>query len=269
MVIKIPKKVTNNFQGVVLFSDLYAQTKACYNQEIVLDFEETKLFESNLFAVLSCLIAFWERRRNKIRFTGMQDSIQNLFNIKKLENKHAQKRIWKCLVKSQCFTSADEELLSDYLENKIFPNRPEITTNPQLKMAIELCVAETFRNAFVHSDCKEVFIAHFFSVYNNKLFISIVDQGKTIRDIARTDEGKILNGVDAIDWAVHDGTSSKSEKQKGIGLNTIRQFIEQNQGKIQIVSGNGVWKQVKHRSFSKTYERSFPGTIITLEFNLG
>jgi len=268
MVIDIPKKVTNNFQGSVLFSDFFERTKACYNEEIILNFEETKLFESNHFAVLACLVAFLERRRNKVRFIEMQESIQNLFNYKKLENKRNQKRIWKSLIKCQCFTSPDEVSLSDYLEGKIFPNRPEITTNPQLKMAIELCVAEIFRNAFVHSLCKEVFIAHYFSVYNKKLFLSIVDQGKTMRDLARVNNNQGLNGVEAIEWAVKEGTSTKSESHKGIGLNTIRQFVKQNQGKIQVLSGNGVWKQVKHRTFSKSYEKSFPGTIITLEFNL-
>jgi len=51
-------------------------------------------------------------------------------------------------------------------------------------------------------------------------------------------------------------------------LFTIRQFIEQNQGKIQILSGNGVWKQVGHRTFSKMTDKAFPGTVTTLEFNL-
>lgn len=268
MEIEIPQKVNNNFQGYVLFSRINALTKQCYEDEIVLNFSLTRVFESNLFSILASLVAIWERKRNKVRFVGMQASIQNLFNTKKLVNGSARKFLWKSLIKCQHFASPNEEILSEYLETKIFPERSDIVLNQHLKMAIQLCVAEVFRNAFTHSNCKEVFIAHFFSVYNRKLFVTVVSQGKTMRQLAAETNKKQQSGVEGIEWAVKNGSTSKKEHHKGIGLYTIRQFIQQNQGKIQIVSGDGVWKQVKSRTFSKQFEKEFPGSVVTLEFNL-
>jgi hypothetical protein len=265
MEVFVPYKVSNNFQGIVFFTELYWKTKKCFKDEVVLNFKETKVFESNMFAVLGCLVAGLERKGNKVRFIEMQESILNLFNTKKLIKGGAKKNVWKSLIKCQHFGSASEDDLSAYLEEKIFPDRPEINTNPQLKMAIQLCVAEIFRNAFVHGACRELFISHFFSVYNKKLFITVVNQGKSIKDTARAGSN---SSVGAIKWAVENGTTSRTSEHNGIGLHTIRQFVQQNQGKIQIMSGDAVWKQVKHRTFSKNYEKAFPGTIVTLEFNI-
>ncbi|WP_372754553.1 hypothetical protein [Labilibaculum sp.] len=268
MEIKFPYKLVNNFQGYVFFSEMHAQTKDCFEDSIVLDFANTKVIESNLFAIMGSLIAGMERRKNKIRLLNVQESIQNLFNTTKLIRGSARKYLWKSFVKCQQFASESEEALSDYLTTRIFPERPEITINPQIKMAIQLCVAEVFRNAFAHSNCKEVFIAHYYSVYNKKLMVSVVSQGRPFHLLVNKNLSKNLNGVGGIEWSVAEGTTTQPETRKGMGLYTIRQFIKQNQGRIQIVSGNGIWKQVKHRTFSKLYETEFPGSVVTLEFNL-
>jgi len=268
MEIIIPKKITNNFQSHLFLTELYASTKQLIKDEVVLDFQEVKLIESNLFAVLGSIIMDLERRKNKVRLINFQDSILNLFYTKKMIRGGMKKDVWKSLIKCQFFSSDDESELTDYLENRIFPERPDVALNAQLKMAIELCVAEIFRNAFAHSNRKEVFISHYVSVHNKKLIISIVNRGASIPQLATGALKKAQNGMGAIKWAVESGSTSKPFKHNGMGLFTIRQFIEQNDGKIQIISGNGVWKQVKHRKFSKLTRKEFPGTIVTLEFNV-
>jgi anti-sigma regulatory factor (Ser/Thr protein kinase) len=263
MEIVIPQKISNNFQGVIFFTEMYQNTKNCYGEEIILNFEETKVFESNLFSALGCIIATLEKKKNKLRLVGIQESISNLFKSKNLVNGAARKDLWKHLVKCHIFTNSNEEALSEYLETKVFPERADVKLNQHLKMAIQLCVAELFRNAFAHSGCKEVFISHYFSVYNKKLFITIVNKGKSIPDLFSD-----KSGLKSMEWVVQNGTTTAGTKHKGIGLYTIRQFVKQNQGKIQIMSGKSVWKQVKHRTFSKEYIKAFPGSLITLEFNI-
>lgn len=128
-----------------------------------------------------------------------------------------KKDVWKSLIKCQFFSSDDESQLTDYLETKIFPERPDVALNPQLKMAIELCVAEIFRNAFAHSNRKEVFISHYVSVHNKKLIISIVNRGVSIPQLAtgvlkklrmawepsngQLSQVPLLNHLSAMEWA--------------------------------------------------------------------
>ncbi len=265
MIIEVPYKIINNYQTVVFFTDVFEQTKKCYAQDITFDLKLTKVFESNMFSVLGCLISTLEQNRNRIAFTNIPDSIQNLFNTKKMEEGKTVKNAWKLLIKCQRLGAGEEELI-DYMEQRIFPERTAVELNPQLKMAIQLCVAESFRNAFTHAGCHEVFIAHYFSIHNKKLRITIVDKGKSIKQ-AIAGKHHSNNSIDAVNWAVKpNNTSDISGEHKGIGLPTIRQFIAQNEGKIKIISGNAVWKQVKHRIFSKLQTNNFPGTIITLEF---
>lgn len=78
MEIIIPKKLTNNFQSHLFLTEFYASTKQLIKDEVVLNFEETKLIESNLFAVIGSLIMDLERRKNKVRLINIHDSILNL-----------------------------------------------------------------------------------------------------------------------------------------------------------------------------------------------
>ncbi len=264
MNIEIPHKVVNNYQTIVFFTDIFEQTKHCYTENITIDFKANKVFESNVFAILGCLIFNLEKNKNKVTLLNIPESIQNLFHTKKLKSKKEIKQMLKMLIKCQRIEANETDLLA-YMEQRIFPERT-IAVHPQLKMAIQLCIAESFRNAFAHANCQEVFIAHYFSIHNKKLRITIVNKGKTIKQTTFA-KYHSKNAVDAINWAIQPNkTSSTSEVHQGIGLPTIRQFIEQNEGKIKIVSGDAVWKQIKHRTFSKLQKNSFPGTIVTLEF---
>ncbi len=265
MTIEIPQKIANNYMTVVFFTDAFEQTKNCFAQQIEIDFQKNKVFESNMFAVLGCLIATLEQKRNIIKLTHIPDSIKNLFNTKKMNANKPVKKAWQLLVKCQCLNADESELIS-YMEQRIFPERVAFKINEQLKMAIQLCVAESFRNAFTHANCHEIFIAHYFSTHNKKLRITIVNKGKNMKQ-AIAGKYQAKNFIDAINWAVQpNNTGSTSQAHQGIGLPTIRQFIAQNEGKIKIVSGNAVWKQVKHRIFSKEQPNNFSGTLITLEF---
>ncbi len=265
MIIEVPYKVINDYQTVVFFTDIFEQTKKCYDEQITFDFKATKVFESNMFALLGCVISSLEKNRNKISLIQIPESIQNLFNTKKMDGKKPVKNAWKQLIKCQRLENNEEELLA-YMEQRIFPERNEITINAQLKMAIELCVAESFRNAFSHSGCNEVFIAHYFSTHNKKLRITIVNKGKNMKQ-AIAGKHHSNNSLDAINWAIQpNNTGDITGIHEGIGLSTIRQFIAQSEGKMKIISGNAFWKQVKHRIFSKLQTNRFPGTVVVLEF---
>ncbi|MFQ5709445.1 MAG: ATP-binding protein, partial [bacterium] len=53
-----------------------------------------------------------------------------------------------------------------------------------------------------------------------------------------------------------------------LGLKLIRESVELNRGKIQIVSSDGYWEQKQRRVKSDAFEQEFPGTIVNLEFNI-
>lgn len=263
-----PNKIMNNYRSYGFFTDLLVKTKALDNSQIVLDFEQTRLFDANMCAVLGAILYDLERRGNHIRFVNFQPNIQKqVGKLQQGRNNPTREYNWKKNLFCRHFFKNEENDLLEYIESKIFSGKVISDVDPQLKMAISLCLAEIFRNAYAHSKGRNVFLAHYYSVFKKRLYVTLVSRGKTLKEIVSRYEKKEYSGVEAILWAVKDG-NSVMDQRKGSGLHTIRQFIAQNQGKMQIISADGVWKQVKQRTFYKPYQDEFPGTIITLEFNM-
>ena len=103
--------------------------------------------------------------------------------------------------------------------------------------------------------------------------MTIVDLGQSIkanvnRHLKMINES-LVTGAEAIQWAVIKGHTTKiGNKPGGLGLGVIREFVDLNKGKLQIVSSDGFWEYKNRKILSKTLDESFPGTIANLEFNL-
>jgi len=73
----------------------------------------------------------------------------------------------------------------------------------------------------------------------------------------------------SISWAVKAGTTTKiGIIPGGLGLSLICEFLECNQGGIQIVSHDEYWVQEGKRARESNIGRIFPGTMVNLEFNI-
>jgi len=53
----------------------------------------------------------------------------------------------------------------------------------------------------------------------------------------------------------------------GLGLKRLRDFIQQNDGQLHIVSGNGCWIQRDGKLDTMALSCPFNGTLINLSFN--
>ena len=63
-----------------------------------------------------------------------------------------------------------------------------------------------------------------------------------------------------------DGHSTKQNIPGGIGLAILREFININNGKIQIVSDDGFYQLDTNGVQKKLFSGPFPGTIINIQF---
>jgi len=266
MEIKFPKRLTGNYQTYAFFIDIANATKSEELKKITFNFEDTVVFESNLFAILGAIIQKLEKKSKYVKIVNLNEKISKLFNQKKL--KHRKISVVKSLVKCWRLKSGLDSDLKEYLETKMFRKRENLELNAHMKMAIELCVAEIFRNAVSHSNSKDVFISYYYDTFKKRLHITLVSRGLSFKRHINYVSSNKFSGEDSLLWATRNNTSTLKEGGKGKGLFTIRQFIEQNEGKMQIISADGIWKQVKHRVFSKSHSSEFQGSIISLEFNI-
>lgn len=77
-----------------------------------------------------------------------------------------------------------------------------------------------------------------------------------------------MNSCAAIEWAITDGNTTKTGKYPdGLGLKLIKDFIRANNGKMQVVSGDG-YNQLSATGVDIfAMENNFPGTCVNLEIN--
>ena len=128
---------------------------------------------------------------------------------------------------------------------------------------------EIFNNAAVHSR-SELGIYCCGQAYprSSKVKFTISDCGIGIPRSLSENRGLTITAEEAIDWAMREGTTTRSgDVPGGLGLKILREFIEINRGEIQIVSDRGYWA-LRHGQVSLgRYFRSFPGTIVSIQIN--
>lgn len=77
-----------------------------------------------------------------------------------------------------------------------------------------------------------------------------------------------LDSCTAIQWALTEGNTTKTGNQPGgLGLKLIKDFIQINQGKLQIASQFGYYEFSAGGESYQEMHNDFPGTCIYIEIN--
>ena len=80
--------------------------------------------------------------------------------------------------------------------------------------------------------------------------------------------GTNLAPEEAIEWATRESNTTKRENiPGGLGLKLLREFIDLNHGRLQIVSDAGYWRRRSQRTTTARLEHPFPGTVVSVEIN--
>jgi signal transduction histidine kinase len=135
-----------------------------------------------------------------------------------------------------------------------------------VKEKIVEAIYEIFVNAQIHSETTFIYTCGQFYPQKNKIEFSIVDTGIGFREKINRRFNSQLSGDKAIAWAVQDKKTTKEGISGGIGLAILKEFVEMNKGKMQIVSNDGFYELSDGSVESKTFQGEFPGTIVNLQF---
>jgi len=138
-----------------------------------------------------------------------------------------------------------------------------------LKGSLTMAITEMMTNAFDHSGSKRgCYVCA--QAYENLIRLCVADFGIGLyaRLVPKYSD-KIQNSYGAIKLAVKEGVTTRPFGGKG--LRHIQRFIEVNNGRMSILSGDGkaVWDFGRSRSKLRKQILSLPfgGTIINLEIN--
>jgi hypothetical protein len=160
----------------------------------------------------------------------------------------------------------DEEYVRPYLEDK-WLGRGWVNISDELKHAIVGKVYEIYANAFEHSKSPVgVFSCGQYFKNLNELKLTVIDFGVGIPHNVRGYLNKDIDAVEAIAWAFKDGNSTRIDDDYagGLGLGLLKNFIEVNDGKMEVFSHDGYCLINKDGQHLSTVEGYFEGTIINI-----
>lgn len=275
MEFKIPETIISDHTGYEFLANISLKSWSFTKYEIIFDFSNTALFQENLCSPLGALIADLKKRKNNIRFIGLNENIEKIFRnngfLKLLDSNIKVPNSSFSTIEFKKFSLEDTTRFQDYINDhliaiKDFPHISEL-----LKKKINKSIWEIFNNAHTHGKCKYVYTCGQYSTDEMKFFFTISDMGITIRKNVNDyfKSGSDISGKNAILWAVEAGNTTKSGSTPGgLGLSLIREFLALNEGGIQIISSNGYWQEKNGSTFVHTFKNRLLGTIVNFEFNL-
>ncbi len=275
MVIKLPRRVSSNYEGYNSLVKLYQKSKGITFDTVIFDFTSCTWFEANLCSVLGSICNKLEFDINTVKFINMNSRIEEIFRKNEFLKHFGGESIddvYQTTIKYRRYKSTEQTLFKEYLNKELLSKDVMPEMSMLLQKKINESIFEIFENAITHGNSKYVFSCG--QYYPNKnpprIDFTIVDLGNTIKANVNNFLGAEKSGAEAIEWAVKAKNTTKTGNTPGgLGLKVIREFLKMNKGKMQIASGDGFWSQDKNSStFVRELEDNFEGTIVNLEFNI-
>jgi hypothetical protein len=244
---------------------------------IVFDFSKVFFFEANLCAVLGTIIEILESKGKKIVLENFNNAVETILRKNGFLTHYGYDSIndhYLTSIKYQKFNPKaieDDSNFEKYIETELLSKSDFPSHSKLLGKHITLRIFELYENARTHGLCNFIHACgqYFPRKAEKPLNITIVDTGKNFQENVCQFLNKNVNAIDAIDWAIKNGNTTKTGNiSGGLGLDLIFQFIQHNKGKIQIISSNGFWEWHRGQTTKLFLNNSFNGTIANLRFNL-
>ena len=255
MLVRVPDVVYSDENGLQWLAGL--ATRGFRSGSVDIEVPDGVWIDANLRAAWGAIVNRWREKGVHYRFVRGDEPYAFEAEIDRPT----------CLP-YETFSIYDEESWAAYAL-RILSSDGMPAMSERVRDKLSYGILELFLNARQHSDTKYGIFAcgHAFKK-QNKLRVSIADAGigfKRRLELAGNNECR--TGADAIDWAMCDDHTVKKKEDGvsgGIGLKDLRRFIELNDGKLSILSDDGLWELSSGQVRKWNLDSSFPGTLITI-----
>lgn len=272
----IKNDLQNGYNAHSQLCKLANELKETESTEISIDISRVRFIASNLFAVLGCILAEFVigNGENALLLSGINPTIRETtqkngfcrhIGLKKIPDVH------NTVIPYRIFNVDEIIEYERYLTLSLF-NRKDLPKMTKLVSDnIRDSLLELFKNVKDHTSSKKIYTCGQYFPKSNLIFFTIVDSGETIpynveQYLIRT--GSKIEGS-SLQWAISEGTTTlESKGPRGIGLYLIKDFVLLNKGNFYIVSGNETYEITSKGDRYCSLEYPFPGTMVTIGFNL-
>lgn len=277
MIYKISNDIKTDFDGYQQLLLIQHKCLETSDNEIILDFSNVSFFEANLCAVLATIIEIIEDKGKSVKLINFNNYVENILRKNNFLIPYGYSPIFDNYQTSISYKRFDPKNILDdnnfesYIREELLNKKDFPSHSKLLGKHITLRIFELYENARTHGLCRFIHTCgqYFPRKPQKPLNVTIVDTGKNIHENISEFLQKDISAIDAIEWAMINGnTTKKGNISGGLGLDLIFQFIQHNNGKFQLISGNGFWEWHNGNTNTKILDHSFKGTIANIRFNL-
>ena len=261
--------VHNDLHGYNQLVKLYETYKDELFEDI--EIELLRWFDANLSAVLGGVLdKIRNGGLNDIKFTNIKPDIQTILQKNGFLSFYGYDKIYDTYhttIEYKKIKPSDSRYFNQYLEDELlnrneFPNMSD-TVHEKINESIQ----EMFVNAQIHSETEFIYTCGQFHPGRHELTFTIVDTGIGFAKRIEQNLDEVISSKDAIRWAMIDGHTTKQGVSGGLGLALLKEFIGQNNGKIQIVSGDAIYELNNNSESIQQLNSYFDGSVISMTFD--
>lgn len=273
MKVNVPSQIRHNREGFSALAHLSAMTEDCFLLDIELDMRFTTWLDADMCAAFGAMLYRLGGNLNSIEITNISPNVEQVLSKNGFLSHYGRKKIidiWSTTVPYQRFEIEDSRYFANYIEHQ-FINRHEFPQmSPGLLKRFRESVFEIFSNAVIHSDTKlGIFSCGQYFPKRDRLVFSVADLGVGMQDNVCHHLQMDMHPEEAIDWATRDNNTTKQANiPGGLGLKLLREFIDLNDGCLQIVSDAGYWCRKNQRTTMDRLGHPFPGTVVNVEIDV-
>lgn len=271
MLIPLQGDIRSDYRGFSQLLQLTTKTKQCFFDDIEIDMDSISWIDANMCAPLGAILYKISRDLNNVTINRVSSPIEQILSKNGFLSNYGRKAIkdtYKTTVEYKRFEPEDDRYFAEYVEkNLVGKGIPRMS--PGLLKKFKESIFEIFSNAVIHSETKlGIFSCGQYFPRKHRFDFSIADLGIGIRDKLSRDVGLELSASRAIVWALEGkNTTKKGPIPGGLGLKLLREFVQMNQGRIQIVSDCGYWEEAQGKDNISELKIPFPGTVVNVEIN--
>jgi hypothetical protein len=281
--LKLAGKIRSDYDGfkklVLLHRDIQQQTIRP-DGLLEIDMRHTRWMDANMCAPFGAIL--YAAQSPHYRISGLCDKVMTIiqkngflpnfgFDREKLPD------LYGTTIEYSRFERTDAQAFKNYVARHFVGRAKGLPKmSAQLQGKFRESISEIFENAVDHSNSKMgIFTCgQFFPGKHDhthaRLDFSIADLGDGMRKVISNRLGIEMTSQEAIKWAVAGTNTTRQRsdgKPGGLGLKLIKDFINLNQGRLQIVSDSGYWSFTYQGVEVMSLESPFPGTIVNIEIN--
>jgi len=251
---------------------LYVQTKDCFLEDIEINMAAVNWFDADMCAAFGAILYYLGSNANTVQLTNIRTNVEKILSKNGFLSTYGRNRVpdtWGTTIPYQRFDIKDDRYFARYIETELV-SRPEMPImSPGLLKKFRESVFEIFSNSVIHSQTKSgIFSCGQYFPTRHRLNFSVADLGIGIQKNVRKNAGLDLAADKAIVWATQDrNTTKRGRIPGGLGLKLLKEFVNLNGGRLQIVSDAGYWIQERGHTSTARLSHPFPGTVVSIEID--